>query len=65
LGAQRFEELHLMKFAWCQNVTNLAAWNSGIVKEVDLNVYEDMLTIDKCEDKIDQNDDNGEMIVND
>jgi len=33
-----------MKFAWHQNVADLAAWNSGIIEEVDLEVYEDMLS---------------------
>jgi hypothetical protein len=55
LGLQRFEELQLMKFAWRRNVTDLAAWNSGIVEEVDLKFYEDMLKVDEFEDELDKN----------
>src|SRR5882724_6986592 len=29
-----------------QNVSDLAAWNSGMIEEADLEVYEDMLTVD-------------------
>lgn len=53
LGAKRFEELQLMKFAWRQNITDLVAWNSGIVEEVDLDLYQDMLMADKIEDELD------------
>jgi hypothetical protein len=63
LGAQRFEELQLMKFAWCQNLTDLAAWNSGMVEELDLEVFEDMLAVDEYENKLDENDNNGGMVV--
>jgi len=56
LGPKRFEELQLMKFAWRQNVADLTAWNSGIIEEVDLEVYEDMLSDDKHEDKLDKSD---------
>ena len=52
-----------MKFAWCQNVSDLAAWNSGMVEEVDLEVYEYMLIVDAHEDKLEENDTNGEMVV--
>jgi len=56
LGPKRFEELQLMKFAWCQNVADLTTWNSGIIEEVDLEVYEDMLSDDEHEDKLDKSD---------
>jgi hypothetical protein len=45
LGAKQFEELQLMKLAWCQNVSDLAVWNSGLVEEVDLDSYKDRLAI--------------------
>jgi hAT family C-terminal dimerisation region len=35
LGAARFEELQVMKFAWRNNIGDLAAWNSAQVEEVD------------------------------
>jgi hypothetical protein len=53
LGAKRFEELQLMKFAWRQSVGDCAAWNSGLVEEVDLDSYQDMLTGDAFEDELD------------
>lgn len=42
-----------MKFAWRQNVGDLAAWNSGLVEEVDLDQYEDMLAVDEFEVEVD------------
>jgi hypothetical protein len=45
LGAQRFEELQIMKFAWRNNIGDLAAWNSAEVEVVDdeLKAYHDLL----------------------
>jgi hypothetical protein len=39
----------MMKFAWRNNIGNLAAWNSTQVDEVDNEIkeYEDMLTADR------------------
>ena len=34
-----------------------------MVEEVDLEVYKDMLTVDTHEDKLEENDDDGEMVV--
>jgi hypothetical protein len=53
LGSKRFEELQLMKFAWRQNIADIAAWNSGIVEEVDLDEFEDMLAADEFEGELD------------
>jgi hypothetical protein len=53
LGAKRFEELQLMKFAWRQNISDLAAWNSGLIEEVNLDPYHDMLAGDGFEDELD------------
>ena len=55
MGATRFEELQLMKFAWCRNVTNLAAWNSGLVEEIDSDFYCDMLAVNEAENDLDKN----------
>jgi hypothetical protein len=52
LGASRFEELQLMKFAWRQNIADLAAWNSGLIEEID--VYSDMLAVDNFESDLDK-----------
>ena len=43
-----------MKFMWCQNISNLAAWNSELVEEIDLDVYQDMLAVDEMEDTLDK-----------
>jgi len=34
-----------------------------MVEEVDLEVYEDMLTVDAHEDELEENDDDSEMVV--
>jgi hypothetical protein len=48
LGADRFEELQMMKFAWRNNIGDLAAWNSSQVEDVDNRViYADMLVADE------------------
>jgi hypothetical protein len=46
LGAQCFEELQLMKFAWCHSVIDIAAWNSEVVEVVDVKEYRDLLVAD-------------------
>lgn len=43
LGAKRFEELQVMKFAWRQNITDLAAWNSAQVEEIELDEYSELM----------------------
>jgi len=45
LGAQRFEELQVMKFAWRNNIGDLAMWNLAEVEVVDdeLKEYHDLL----------------------
>ena len=43
LGAKRFEELQLMKFAWRHaGVVDIAAWNSDQVEQVDVEEYKDL-----------------------
>jgi hAT family C-terminal dimerisation region len=48
LGVARFEELQIMKFAWRDNIGDLAAWNSSQVEEIDdeLGEYRDLLAAD-------------------
>lgn len=36
LGSKKFEELQVMKFAWRNNIPNLAAWNSNEVEDIDI-----------------------------
>jgi hypothetical protein len=56
LGAARFEELQMMKFAWRNNIGDLAAWNSEQVEEIDheMREYEDMFMADQDFDKWDK-----------
>jgi hAT family C-terminal dimerisation region len=56
LGAVRFEELQMMKFAWRNNIGDLAAWNSSQVEEIEdeATQYEDMLVADQDLDEWDK-----------
>ncbi|RDB23358.1 putative AC transposase [Hypsizygus marmoreus] len=47
LGAKIFEELQLMKFAWRNNVKDLAALNSSAIEEIDIITYTDLLDMDQ------------------
>ena len=53
LGLKKFEELQIMKFAWHNNIPDLAAWNSSVVEEVDLWEFEQLLSL---ENQAEQND---------
>jgi hypothetical protein len=53
LGSKRFEELQLMKFAWRNNITNLAAWNSAQVEVIDIEEFEELLVADLYADELD------------
>ena len=46
LGAQKFEELQLMKFAWRQGIIDIAAWNSSEVEQVVVEEYKDLFVAD-------------------
>ena len=46
LGAQRFEELQLMKYAWKHNIVDFAACNTAPV-DINLKEYEDLAIADK------------------
>jgi hAT family C-terminal dimerisation region len=35
LGSKKFEEMQVMKFAWRNNIPNLAAWNSNEIEEIE------------------------------
>jgi hypothetical protein len=35
-----------MKFAWCHNLVDVAAWNSSEVEQVDLEEYKDFFIAD-------------------
>lgn len=49
LGAERFEELQLMKFAWRNRIDDLASYNSEQVEEIDDNMkeFQDFLAADQ------------------
>jgi hypothetical protein len=49
LGADRFEELQLMKAAWRDRIEDLVSYNSEQVEEVDSGIkeYQDFLAADK------------------
>jgi hypothetical protein len=49
LGAEKFEQLQIMKFAWKNNITDLASWNSGIVEEIDMHEFKGHLAADEWE----------------
>jgi hypothetical protein len=49
LGAERFEELQLMKFAWRHKIDDHASYNSEQVEEIDdgIKEYQDFLAADQ------------------
>jgi hypothetical protein len=59
LGAERFEELQIMKCAWRNNILDCASSNSAYVEEVndDMKEYEDLLAADKELGEWDQTED--------
>ena len=47
LGAERFEELQIMKFAWKDTIQDFAAWNAvQVEEEVDMGEFEELLADD-------------------
>ena len=57
LGAVRFEELQMMKFAWRNNIGDLAAWNSSQVEEIENELgqyYKDVLVAEQDLDEWDK-----------
>jgi hypothetical protein len=61
LGSKKFEKLQIMKFAWRNNITNLAAWNSATVEVFDLEEFEDILADDEYNNELDIPED--EMVI--
>jgi hypothetical protein len=61
LGATRFEELQIMKFAWRNTIPDLTAWNLAETEEVDLGCYEGLLEADTMFAEFDKLED--EMVV--
>ena len=59
LGAERFKQLQILKFSWRKSLINSAQANSGIVEEVLLNEYKDLLLVD--EDMADWENEAGEV----
>jgi hypothetical protein len=59
LGAERFEELQIMKFAWRNNTMDLASSNSDHVEQVDNDTkeYGDLLAADEEQGKWEQSED--------
>lgn len=49
LGAEHFEELQVMKFAWKKNIGDLATWNSSQVEEVydEIKKFHDFLAVNR------------------
>jgi hypothetical protein len=47
LGAKHFEELQIMKFAWCRKIINNAEQNWARVEEVQLGKYSEFLEADE------------------
>lgn len=47
LGAERFEEIQMTKFAWRDDIYDHAAFNSRVVEEIDeMQTYREMLNED-------------------
>ena len=42
-----------MKFAWCNNIEDLAAWNSAQVEVIDIEEFEELLAADLYADELD------------
>jgi hypothetical protein len=49
LGAKHFEELQVMKFAWCRDITDLTAWNLSQLEKVNLDEYQEMLVAEEVD----------------
>ena len=53
LGSKKFEELQIMKFTWCNNIPNLAAWNSNEIEEINTMEYTTLLNDDNWQGDFD------------
>jgi hypothetical protein len=61
LGSKKFEELQIMKFAWRSNISNLAAWNSNEVEEID--EYSNLLGNDNWQADFDGNNNDRVQVI--
>jgi hypothetical protein len=43
-----------MKFAWCDQITDLAAWNFRLAKEINLEEYTDFMSEEQYSHDMDQ-----------
>jgi len=57
LGAEQFEELQMMKFAWWRDIFDVASWNSREIEEVDLDEYREILSADAWAEEFEKEDD--------
>jgi hypothetical protein len=58
LGAKKFEELQVMKFAWRNTIPNLAAWNTNDIEEINGSIigeYKTLLSDDNWQEDFDNN----------
>jgi hypothetical protein len=46
-----------MKYAWRNNIPDLAAWNSALIEEVDLEEFRELLGADNWQNVFDGNED--------
>ena len=49
LGADRFEQLQVLKSAWKDDILDIMAWNSAVIEEVEADVmmeYRELLAVD-------------------
>jgi hypothetical protein len=53
LGAERFEQLQMLKFTWRQEKVDFAAWNSGYVEQVDIEEFVELLRVDEDKEALD------------
>jgi hypothetical protein len=57
LGPKKFEELQFTKFGGRNNITDLAAWNSSEIEEMDIREFTDLLDDDKWHENFDRDPD--------
>jgi hypothetical protein len=63
LGAKRFEELQLMKFAWRGKIVDIASSNADQIEVVDLDEYRELLKYDVREYEFEKGED--EFVLDD
>lgn len=55
----------MIKFAWCDKISNMAGWNTAQPKDVDLEEYQDILAADQDAEgfDIEMSDGLGDVVV--